>query len=113
MYSDDTLLPPTRALPDNPDWSTPSPPSRSRDRSKFVAVIVAIATVVSSIAVVVVVAQSSSQWYPDDWDERIAPIAREVSHLRGLEFKHTVPVRFLGDKEFQDDVGVDDAALDA
>jgi hypothetical protein len=112
MYTDDTLLPPSRPLPEHAEWDTPEPSPRPRSRGRLVAVIVAIAAVVGSIAVVGAVAQSSSPWYPDEWDDRVAPIAREVSRLRGLEFKHTVPVRFLTDEEFEDDVGIDDAALD-
>ena len=40
----------------------------------------------------------------------MAPIAREVSLLRGLEFKHPVPVRYLEPKDFERQLGVDDEA---
>jgi hypothetical protein len=78
----------------------------------LVALLVAIVTVVGAVAVAAVVTRSSSSWYADDWDERVAPIAREVSRLRGLEFEHPVPIRFLTTAEFKKEVGVDEATLD-
>lgn len=42
------------------------------------------------------------------WDPRIAPIAREVEHLRHLRFDHPIPVRFLSDKKFRKLVTSDD-----
>jgi hypothetical protein len=45
------------------------------------------------------------------WDPRIAPIAKEVEKLRGLTFKHAVPVEFLGEKAFNKRVAVDDGKL--
>jgi hypothetical protein len=35
------------------------------------------------------------------WDRRIAPIAKRVERLRGLEFEHPVPVVFMGDERFE------------
>jgi hypothetical protein len=42
------------------------------------------------------------------WDARIKPIADEVAKLRGLDFKHPVPVTFLSDAAFDKKVAVDD-----
>ncbi len=38
---------------------------------------------------------------PARWDPQIEPIAREVEHLRKLDFEHPVPVRFLSEAEFE------------
>src|SRR5262245_23554253 len=112
MTSDDTLLPPTRRLPESPEWNAPPPTASSGNRSRTVALIVAIVTVVGAVAIGVVRQSSSSSFYDDKWDARVAPIAREVSRLRGLEFEHPVPIRFLTEAEFKDEVGVDEATLD-
>ncbi len=47
----------------------------------------------------------------DGWDPRIAPIAKTVEKIRGLEFDHPVPVRFLSDKAFRKKVTRDEADL--
>jgi hypothetical protein len=39
--------------------------------------------------------------YPAHWDHRIAPIAKVASRLRGLDFHHPVPVRFLPSARFE------------
>jgi hypothetical protein len=56
-------------------------------------------------SVVVVTGSHSKSFYPKQWDPRIAPIARKVSRLRGLEFTHYVPVRFLPPAAFEKEVG--------
>ena len=38
---------------------------------------------------------------PEQWDERIAPVARAAEKIRGLAFEHPVPVRFLTDAAFR------------
>ena len=45
------------------------------------------------------------------WDARVAPIASEVQRLRGLDYKHAVPVDFLTDQEFRKRVRVDRVKL--
>jgi hypothetical protein len=47
----------------------------------------------------------------DGWDPRIAPIARVVEKIRGLDFDHPVPVRFLTDKAFRKEVTADESDL--
>jgi uncharacterized protein DUF6782 len=59
------------------------------------------------------VGRSPSHDYPAQWDARIAPIAAEVSKLRGLDFKHAVPVDFLSDAAFRKLVTSDDSKLSA
>jgi hypothetical protein len=54
-----------------------------------------------------VVERDSSAPRVEKWDRRIAPIAADVEDLRGLTFKHPVPVRFLPELEFEDQVGMD------
>ena len=39
------------------------------------------------------------------WPKRIAPIAAAVEDIRGLEFEHTVPVRFLSEAKFDRRLG--------
>ena len=41
------------------------------------------------------------------WDERIEPLARFVEEERGRPFKRSVPVTFLADGDFVDELGVD------
>jgi hypothetical protein len=111
MGIDDTLLPPAWAPPD----PAPSPGNTSRGSRRagprFVAAgVVAVAILAGAIAVAI---QPSTSWYLDEWDSRVAPIAREVSRLRGLEFEHPVPVHFLGETEFEEEAGFNDDALDA
>jgi hypothetical protein len=48
---------------------------------------------------------------PSQWDAQVAPIARTVEKIRGLEFDHPVPVRFLSDKAFRKEVTTDEADL--
>jgi hypothetical protein len=59
------------------------------------------------------VGRSPSHSYPAQWDARIAPIADEVAKLRGLGFKHAVPVDFLSDAAFRKLVTSDDSKLSA
>ena len=61
--------------------------------------------VIAIVASVLVIAGSPSKnFYPKQWDPRIAPIARKVARLRGLEFTHFVPVRFLSPDAFEKEV---------
>jgi hypothetical protein len=110
MGTDDTLLPPAWAAPD----PAPSPGSTSRGSRRagprIGAAVVVVAIVASAVAVMI---QPSTSWYLDEWDSRVAPIAEEVSRLRGLEFEHAVPVHFLGVAEFEEAAGLNDDALDA
>lgn len=40
--------------------------------------------------------------WPDEWEPRVAPLASYVERHAGFGFDHPVPVRFLGDKEFNE-----------
>ena len=44
---------------------------------------------------------SDSPSYPAHWDARVAPIATRVEELRGLNFKHPVPITYLSSAEFE------------
>jgi hypothetical protein len=55
-------------------------------------------------SVLVVAGSHGKSFYPKQWDPRIAPIARKVAQLRGLEFTHYVPVHFLPPAEFEKEV---------
>jgi hypothetical protein len=46
------------------------------------------------------------------WDERVAPIARQVEKIRHLEFDHPVPVRFLSEPKFEQRFAPDFSKLD-
>ena len=48
---------------------------------------------------------------PAKWDPRIAEFVRIVEKSRGLKFKHPIPVEFLDDVAFQQEVVTDDADL--
>jgi hypothetical protein len=40
--------------------------------------------------------------WPDEWESRVAPLASYVERHTGFDFKNPVPVRFLGDKDFNE-----------
>jgi hypothetical protein len=40
----------------------------------------------------------------DGWDARLAKVAHAVERIRGLEFRHPVPIEHLSDKEFKREV---------
>jgi hypothetical protein len=86
--------------------------SERRDplRSAGVAVFVALLSIAAGA--VFVAAGSPRSWFPSRWDARVAPIAAEVARLRGLEFVHPVPVRYLPPAEFEQLLG-DDSNLTA
>src|SRR4051812_4916136 len=60
------------------------------------AVFVALVTAVVSVA-----ATTERPARAAAWDPRIAPVAREVEHLRHLRFLHPIPARFLSDRAFR------------
>ncbi|MBN2623323.1 MAG: hypothetical protein JXA83_08145 [Acidimicrobiales bacterium] len=51
--------------------------------------------------------------HPDEWDERVAPLADFVERERGLAFEHPVTVEFLDADGYADAVRIDDGALTA
>jgi hypothetical protein len=44
---------------------------------------------------------------PKAWDEQILPLVDAVENLRGLHFEHPVPVEFLGNREFENELEAD------
>ena len=56
---------------------------------------------------------ASAPSYPAHWDRRIAPIAKIASRLRGLDFHHPVPVRFLPPAKFEKSLTADQRKLSA
>jgi len=56
---------------------------------------------------VLVSAGTARSWFPNRWDPRIAPIAAEVARLRGLDFEHPVPIRYLMPQAFEKQLGAD------
>lgn len=48
---------------------------------------------------------------PAKWDPRIVEFVRFVEHSRGLKFEHPIPVEFLDDAAFRQEVVTDDADL--
>jgi hypothetical protein len=112
MTTEDTLLPPTRPA----SWEMPATARARGDgggsgRARAAAIVIVVVAVLC--AAVAMFTDSSTSWYPDDWDARVAPIAAEVATLRGLDFEHAVPVRFLSVAEFEEKVGIDEGALDS
>lgn len=57
------------------------------------------------------VARSSAPSNPAKWDRRIAPYAKIAAKLRGLHFKHPVPVRFLSPAKFEKSITSDQKKL--
>jgi hypothetical protein len=52
-------------------------------------------------AIAVPIAGGNTRFFPAHWDPRVAPIAAEVEKLRGLQFTHAVPVKFLEPAAFE------------
>src|SRR6476661_4656786 len=73
-------------------------------RRRTTAVFVALVTAAVSVA-----ATTERPARAATWDPRLAPIAREVEHLRHLRFLHPIPARFLSDRAFRKEVTSDDA----
>lgn len=49
--------------------------------------------------------------HPDEWDERVAPLAEFVERERGLSFDHPVTVEFLTEEEYSSASRTDEGAL--
>lgn len=75
-----------------------------RDAARAVGVVV-FAGVLAVTAGAVVAGSSGRSWFPKRWDASIAPIAATVARLRGLEFEHPVPIRYLAPNDFQKQLG--------
>jgi hypothetical protein len=56
-------------------------------------------------------ATHSATRFPAQWDSRIAPYARIAAKLRGLNFHHPVPVRFLSSARFEKTLTKDQSQL--
>jgi len=67
----------------------------------------------AALGVVVAVAAGAALWgidrwkpfgpdWPEEWEPRVAPLASYVERHAGFGFDHPVPVRFLGDEEFNE-----------
>lgn len=84
-------------------------PAPARDDSlRYVGIAVFALVLLLSCGTVFVRSGSGQSWFPEHWDARIAPIAKEVSLLRGLEYKHPVQVEYLEPTAFEHELGVDD-----
>jgi len=57
-------------------------------------------SVVGVLAIAVGAGTTPALAAPAKWDPKIEPVAKAVETLRGLEFNHPVPVRFLSEAEF-------------
>jgi hypothetical protein len=60
-----------------------------------------------------VVATTRDAPYPSAWDPRVADLVAFVEDERGLQFEHPTEVAYLDDEAFEDELGVDPAALSA
>ena len=82
------------------------PPRRRRARRwpRLLAAFGGVAVLAAVAVVAVVVFTRGSHGYPSQWDARVAPIAASVEELRGLTFKHPVPVKYLSDVDFEKQV---------
>lgn len=90
-------------------WSLPpAPPPRRR---RWPAVAVSVVAVIGLAAAAVVVVRSGGSDHPDEWDERVAPLAAFVERERGLSFDHPVTVEFLTEDEYSSASRTDEGAL--
>lgn len=79
-----------------------------RDPFRSVGVAAFAALLSVSVGIVFVASGSARSWFPRRWDPRVAPIAAEVARLRGLDFEHPVPIRYLSSKDFEEQLGEGD-----
>src|SRR2546423_11481402 len=77
----------------------------------LVATIVLVVAVAAGVAAPLVT--SDQPWFPKQWEPRVAPIAASVARLRGLEFRHPVPVRFLSPADFEKQIAGEPASTGA
>ncbi len=89
-----------------------SPPVAD-DRSTTGVSIVVAAMVVALVVAVATIGRGAKSFWPTQWDPRLAPIAARAQQLRGLDFLHPVPVRFLSESEFQALVAKESAGTSA
>lgn len=85
-----------------------SAPARRRDPVRVAAIAVFAAVVAVAAGAGFVAASSGSSFFPKAWDPRVAPIAAEVSHLRGLSFVHPVAIHYLSADAFKKQLGSGD-----
>jgi hypothetical protein len=92
-----------------PTWGPPPyPPPRRR---RWPAVAVGFVAVLGLAAAAAVVVRSGGGDHPDEWDERVAPLAEFVERERGLSFDHPVTVEFLTEEEYSAAARTDEGAL--
>jgi hypothetical protein len=76
-----------------------------RDAARAVGVVVFAAVLSLAAGAVLMTRSSGRSWFPARWDARVEPIAAEVAQLRGLNFAHPVPIRYLAPADFQKQLG--------
>ncbi len=75
------------------------------DAPRSVALVVFAALLAVCAGAGFVTANATRSWFPSRWDPRVAPIAAEVSKLRGLDFLHPVPIVYLAPAAFEKALG--------
>jgi hypothetical protein len=91
----------------------PAPKPKPKDRLRPIGALVTAIVVVAAGIVVVATSSAGDPIFPKKWDPRVAPVAAAVAKLRGLQFQHPVPVKFLEPQEFEKEVGVDQTSVTA
>jgi len=86
-------------------YALAGPPRERRDSGRRVGLALFVALLAVAAGSVFVASSSAGSWFPSSWDPRVAPIAAEVAHLRGLAFEHPVQIRYLAAKDFEKEVG--------
>lgn len=88
-------------------WEPPPPPRRGRVPWPLVVLPV----LLLAGAGVLVSAAVSGDDEPVEWDPQLAKLASFVERERGLDFDQAVPVEYLSDEEWEDEVGGDSTEL--
>jgi len=83
-----------------PPISPSAPPAKAGLSGAIAALVILVLLGVLAIPVSSLARNGKSFW-PAAWDARLAPIARRDVQIRGLKFKHPVPVRFLPEAAFK------------
>jgi hypothetical protein len=90
---------------------TPGPPTPGGDGFRRTGLVVAaVVVVVALLAAGLATTVFAGSDHPSGWDARLGDLPETVTRLRGLEFAHAVPVRFLPNKRFVEERAIGGAS---
>jgi hypothetical protein len=99
-------------VPGGPTPPRAGAPGPARPPGGIIALVVVLMLGLLAVPAASLVRGGRSFW-PKKWDTRLAPIAARDEAIRGLDYEHPVPVRFLGEAAFKKLVGDNSGITDA